>query len=145
MPLIVYASLDLPAADAVIRANESSYVDLSKIPSASLAEQAEVVRTHQTSVTTIYLGFLDPLSMLTPHHETILRRAVESCRVILLTSDPGALSLFWKNGISEMYIVGPSFKDDDNSGRSEIVDNGGSVLPPDAAGYGCPGSGDADQ
>ena len=104
MPLIVYASLDLLAADAAIRKTESSkWIDLSALPSSKLAESAETVRTHQTSMTTIYLGFLDPLVMLTPHHETLLRRAIDSCRVILLTSDPGALSLFWKNGISDLH------------------------------------------
>ena len=105
MPLLVYASLDLLRADAAIRATETSYLDFSTLPSSRIAEHAETVRTHQTSMTTLYLGFLDPLMMLTPHHETLLRRAIASCRVILLTSDPGALSLFWKNGISELHLT----------------------------------------
>jgi len=104
MPLVVYASLDLLRTDAAIRATESSYIDFSSLPSSRLADQAETVRTHQTSMTTLYLGFVDPLLMLTPHHETLLRKAIEACRVILLTSDPGALSLFWKNGISELHV-----------------------------------------
>lgn len=145
MPLLVYASLDLLAADAAIRAKERNVIDLSNTPSARLAEQANTVRTHQTSMTTIYLGFLDPLFMLTPHHETLLRKVIDACRVILLTSDPGALSLFWKNGISELHLYGTRQGEDDNSGRPKIVDDGGVVLAPDVAGHGCSRSGDAHQ
>jgi hypothetical protein len=132
MPLIVHASLDLLSADAAIRARERDWIDLSNSPSNRLAEQADTVRTHQTSMTTIYLGFLDPLFMLSPQHETLLRKVITACRVILLTSDPGALSLFWKNGLSELYLH-MDRKDDDNSRRTQIVDNGGSVLPPNAS------------
>jgi hypothetical protein len=115
MPLIVHASLDLIAADTVIRSQEQDFIDLSNIPSNRLAEQADVVRRHQTSIKTIYLGFLDPLFMLTPHHETLLRKVIDACRVILLTSDPGSLTLFWKNGITELYLHSDSKKNDDNS------------------------------
>jgi hypothetical protein len=105
MPLLVYASLDLLAADAAIRSKESDFLDFSSLPSSKLAETLETVRTHQPSSTTIYLGFVDPLVMLDPHHETSMRKTIATCRVLVVTSDPGALSLGWKNGISELHLV----------------------------------------
>jgi hypothetical protein len=105
MPLIVVASTDLIRADAFVRASESQFIDFANLVPSKLAEQAEQVRLHQTSMTTLYLGFLDPVWMLTPHHETILRRAIRACRVVLVTSDPGTLSLFWKNGLTHLHIL----------------------------------------
>ena len=105
MPLIVYASLDIPKAVQMVQEKETGFIDLSKIPSSELAEQTETIRTHQKEQTSIYLGFLDPLFMLTPYHETILRRSIQSCRVVLVCSDPTALSFFWKNGIEELHLV----------------------------------------
>ena len=105
MPLIVYASLDIPKAVQMVQERESGFIDLSKLPSADLADQTETIRTHQKGQTSIYLGFLDPLFMLTPYHETILRRSIQSCRVVLVCSDPTALSFCWKNGIEELHLV----------------------------------------
>lgn len=105
MPLIVYASLDLLKADAEARAKETISVDLSNILSTDLAEQVETVRTHQKDPVSIYLGYLDPVYMISPYHETILRRSIQSCKLILTTSDPTALSLCWKNGIDYLHIV----------------------------------------
>lgn len=105
MPLIVVASTDLLRADAYVRATERDFVDFSSLPSAKLAEQAEQVRLHQTQETTLYLGFLDPVLMLSPYHETILRRAINTCRVVIVTSNPSTLSLFWKNGLSHLHIL----------------------------------------
>lgn len=105
MPLIVVASLDVLGADAYVRKTESDFIDFSNLPSSKLAEQAEQVRLHQTKQTTLYLGFVDPVFMLTPHHETMLRRAINACRVVLVTSDPATLSLCWKNGITHLHIL----------------------------------------
>jgi hypothetical protein len=105
MPLIVYASLDLPKAVQMVQEKETGFIDLSKCPSGELAEQTETIRTHQKEQTSIYLGFLDPLFMMTPYHETILRRSIQSCRVVFVCSDPTALSFCWKNGIEELHLV----------------------------------------
>lgn len=105
MPLIVYASLDIPKAVQKVQEQETGYIDLSKLPSSDLAEQTETIRKHQKEKTSIYLGFLDPLFMMTPYHETILRRSIQSCRVVLVCSDPTALSFCWKNGIEELHLV----------------------------------------
>ena len=105
MPLIVYATLDLVKGDALLRSQETDFIDLSNIACENLAEQLETIRTHQKGTPTVYVGFLDPVFMLSPYHETILRRSIGSCRILLLTSDPGTLSLSWKNGIDSLHIV----------------------------------------
>lgn len=105
MPAIVYASLDLPKAVQMIRETEKDFIDLSKLPSDQLADQVETIRTHQTEPKTVFLGYVDPLYMLSPYHETILRRGIAECRIILVCSDPTALSFCWKNGIAELHCV----------------------------------------
>lgn len=105
MPLIVYASLDLLKADAEARAKETIDVDLSNIVPSDIAGHVETVRTHQKNTISIYLGYLDPIYMISQYHETVLRRSIQSCNVILTTSDPTALSLCWKNGIDYLHIV----------------------------------------
>ena len=104
MPLIVYASQDVIKADGEAR-KEPIDVDLSSISSSDIAERVETIRTHQRIHTKIYIGFLDPLFMISPYHETILRRGIGDCTVIVTTSDPTALSLFWKNGTTHLHIV----------------------------------------
>jgi hypothetical protein len=105
MPLVVYATPDLLKGDAEIRTRETNMIDISSIPSADLVEHVETIRTHQKIQTTIYLGFLDPIWMLSPYHETLLRRAIRECRLILLTSDPTLLSFSWKNGLDSLILV----------------------------------------
>jgi len=105
MPLIVYATLDLVKGDTLLRSQETDFIDLSNVTSENLAEQLETIRTHQKGTPTVYIGFLDPVFMLSPYHETILRRSIATCRVLLLTSDPGTLNLSWKNGIDLLHLV----------------------------------------
>lgn len=106
MTLTVYASLDLPKADLEARSSlPKDCIDLSKLHSKEVADQSEIVRKHQKSPTTIYLGYIDPIYMLSPYHETILRRSIVDCNVVIVVSDPTALSLYWKNGIDNLHIV----------------------------------------
>ena len=105
MPAIVYASLDVLKAVQAVRDKERDFIDLSKVSSDQLAEQVETIRTHQTEPKTVFIGYIDPLYMLSPYHETILRRGLTDCRIVFVCSDPTALSFCWKNGITELHCI----------------------------------------
>lgn len=100
----VWISLDLRKADDDIRAKYGKdWIDLSGVPSEDLAEQAETLLSHKTEVP-IYLGFLEPLHMLSPYHETRLRPLFRNRTVIVLCSNPSSLTFAWKNGIDSLTI-----------------------------------------
>lgn len=100
----VFLSVDLLATDTFVREQYGKdWIDLSGIPPDQLAEQAETLISHKATAP-IYLGFLDPLCMLTPYHETRLRPLLRHRHVLLLCSDPVSLPFAWKNGIDFLTI-----------------------------------------
>lgn len=97
----VVLSVDLLVADKFIREKYgNNWIDLSGVPSDELADQSDTLLGHRIDVP-IYLGFLDILRMLSPYHETRLRRLFRERTVILLSSDPSSLPFSWKNGIDK--------------------------------------------
>lgn len=106
----MWLSLDLFKADNDIRTKYGkNWIDLSAVAPESIAEQAETLLSHKTEVP-IYLGFLEPLNMLSPYHETRIRPLLRYRTVVLLCSDPAALTFAWKNGIDSLTIYEASFE-----------------------------------
>ena len=56
----------------------------------------------------VYLGYLDPLLMLSPQHETRLRKLFRLCNVSVVVSDPLLLPFAWKNSIAKLVQILPS-------------------------------------
>ena len=106
----VWLSLDLLKADNDIRAKYGKdWIDLSAVTPENLADQAETLLSHKTELP-IYLGFLEPIHMLTPYHETRIRPLLRNRTVLLLCSDPAALTFAWKNGIDSLTIYEAVFE-----------------------------------
>ena len=100
----MFLSLDIWKADTNIREHYGKdWIDLSGLPPDQLAEQAETLISHKATAP-IYLGFLDPLSMLSAYHETRIRPLLRMRDVLLLCSDPASLPFAWKNGIDVLLI-----------------------------------------
>jgi hypothetical protein len=100
--LWVYAGLDLAACDRLARSSlPSGYIDVSKTRTAELAETMTTIYTHHPGCS-MYLGFLDPLQMLSPPHEAACRRVFRECTVAFTTSNPFLLPYAWKNGTAKL-------------------------------------------
>jgi len=77
----------------------------------------------------MYLGFLDPLQMLSPPHEAACRRVFRECTVAFTTSNPLLLPYSWKNGTAKVVVVGSKNRED--ASYTEIVHNGCAPLVQD--------------
>jgi hypothetical protein len=129
--LWVYAGLDLAACDRLARSSlPSGYIDVSKTRTAELAETMTTIYTHHPGCS-MYLGFLDPLQMLSPPHEAACRRVFRECTVAFATSNPFLLPYAWKNGTAKVVVVGSKNKED--ASNSEIVHDGCASLVQDEA------------
>ncbi len=121
--LWVYAGVDLLSAHhRALTDLPKGFVDLSKLSSDKLSSAlTDFCDHHRTGH--LFLGFLDPLLMLHPIEETLLRRGFAHCDVSILVSNPYLLPLSWKNGIQKLVIVGPI---NANSYTAQAIDDGGS-------------------
>jgi hypothetical protein len=103
--LWVYASVDLLSAHKqALEELPSGYVDLRKLSSDMLSNAVRDFCDHHRTGH-IYLGFLDPLLMLHPIQETLLRRGFQQCNVSIVVSNPYLLPFSWKNGIQRLVVV----------------------------------------
>jgi hypothetical protein len=102
--LEVVLSMDLLHADGETRkAYNKNWIDLSNLSPQDIAEQSDTLLSHSTKVP-IYLGYVDPLHMLSPYHETRLRPLLRQRHAIVLCSDPATLPFAWKNGIDTLIV-----------------------------------------
>ena len=105
--LWVYAGLNIPACDARARQDlPKDCIDVSKTPSSSLVEVLLTIYSHQPKGHSIYLGFLDPILMLSQQDEARCRRVFREFQVYMLVSNPFILPFAWKNGLQSLRIIG---------------------------------------
>jgi len=131
--LWVYAGLDLVECDRIARAAlPAGYIDVSKTRATDLSETMMTIYSHHPG-SAMYLGFVDPILMLTPPHEAACRRVFRGCTVGLVTSNPLLLPYSWKNGTSKLVVVGS--KNDKDASNSETVNDGSAPLLQDEAGH----------
>lgn len=140
--LWVYAGLDLVDCDTQARASlPEGYLDVSKTRASDLAETMNTIYSHHPG-SAIYLGFVDPLFMLTPSHEASCRRVFRGCTVALVCSNPLLLPYSWKNGTSKLVVVGSKTDKKNDTSYSPPVHHSRSPLVQDEAGHGGDASGD---
>jgi hypothetical protein len=106
--LFVYAGLNLRLCDQ--RAREAlpteGTIDMSRLAVGALADALATVCQHRRSeTTTVYMGFVDPILMLTPPDEARCRRAFRTLNVYLVVSNPFILPFSWKNGLGGLVVV----------------------------------------
>lgn len=130
--LWVWAGLDLVECDRIARAAlPAGYIDVSKTRACDIADTMMTIYSHHPGLA-IYLGFVDPLLMLTPSHEAACRRVFRGCTVAFVCSNPLLLPYSWKNGTSKLVVVGSKNK---NASITETVNHCGSPLLQDEAGH----------
>ena len=133
--LWVYAGLNLVECDRIARAAlPTGYIDISKTRAADVSETMLTICSHHPGAS-IYLGFLDPLLMISPPQEAACRKVLRECTVALVVSNPLLLPYSWKNGTSKLIVVGS--KNERNASDSKTLDHGGSPLLQHEVGYGC--------
>lgn len=128
--LWVYAGLDVLKTLQVAKEElPSNFIDLSKVPSENLVKAVTDYCNHH-STGHMYIGYLDPLLMLHPMEETLLRRGFTQCDISVIVSNPFLLPLSWKNGTCRLRVIeGPVKyvsipKTDHNGGTSHVQDEG---------------------
>jgi hypothetical protein len=105
--LWVYAGLNIPACDARARQDlPADCIDVSKTPTSTLVDVLLTIYSHQTKGRSIYLGFLDPLLMLSQPDEARCRRVFREFQVYMVVSNPFILPIAWKNGLHSLRILG---------------------------------------
>jgi len=96
--LWVYAGVDLLATQAKAKSDlPKGFIDLSKIATDKLSSAVRDFCDHHREGH-IFLGYVDPLLMLHPIEETLLRRGFERCTMSIVVSNPYLLPISWKNG-----------------------------------------------
>jgi len=132
--LWVYAGLNLVDCDRVARLDlPKGFTDLSKTPASNLAGELETVQSHFPGAR-VYLGYVDPLLMLSPQNDTRCRKAFRDCTVSMIVSNPLLLPYSWKNGTDRLTVVGTISKDD--ASPPETLDHGSSPHVHDEVGHG---------
>jgi hypothetical protein len=129
--LWVYAGLNL--LECIKHAKEDlpkHAVDLSKVNTEHLPKAIQDFCNHHETGH-IFLGFLDPLLMLHPTEETLLRRGFTQCDMSVIVSNPCLLPLSWKNGCEKLRIYEAV-----NAPNTETLHDGGSPHIQDESGYG---------
>lgn len=127
--LHVYAGMDTVACDTRARKDlPSDALDISKTPTSNLVDALLTIFRHQPAGRSVYIGFLDPLLMLSQQDEVRCRKVFRTFQVYMVTSNPFILPFSWKNGLKTLVIIGQHTK---YAETSSPVHDGGSahVLP----------------
>lgn len=95
------------------------FLDLSKIQSLRLVDEADAIVSHHTSCC-IFLGFLEPGWMLEPTHQTRIRKLFRKFPVAFITNFVESIPFSWKNEIDIFYTDTPVNK----NGNTNSLDNG---------------------
>jgi hypothetical protein len=98
------------------------FLDLSKVPSSQLANEAESILNHHKSCF-VFLGYLEPGWMLEATHQTRLRKLFRKFPVAMVTHFVDSLPFSWKNEIDTFYTE----KDLNKNGITNSLDNGSSI------------------
>lgn len=122
--LWVYAGADLIRCDQRARMDlPVNTIDVSK--TTNIAETLLTIYAHQTPGSIIYLGYIEPILMLTPQDEARLRKVFREFEVVIVVSNPFILPFSWKNGMKTLVVVGQH-----NVETSSPLDNGSSPHVP---------------
>jgi len=97
-------------------------LDLSKVSSACLADEAESILNHHKQCC-VFLGYLEPGWMLEPTHQTRLRKLFRKFPVAVVTHFTDSLPFSWKNEIDTFYTAINRNK----HGTANSFNNGSSV------------------
>lgn len=98
-------------------------LDLSKIPSDKLADEADAIVSHHSDCK-VFLGHLEPGWMLDPTHQTRLRKLFRKFSVGIVTYFAESIPYSWKMETDVIY----STKEIANTnGDSRSINDGGSV------------------
>jgi len=94
-------------------------IDLSKVPSADLANECDSIASHHTDCA-VFMGYLEPGWMIEPSHQTRIRKLIRKFNVGLVCYFPESLPFSWKTDIHTFYTENPN-------GGSDSVNNGSSL------------------
>ena len=132
--LWVYAGLNLVECMKAAKADlPENAIDLSKLDPELLARAVDDFCNHHVEGH-IFLGYVDPLLMLHPTHETLLRRGFRGRTVMsVVVSNPYLLPLSWKNGCEKLRLLESV---SENANSSEALHHGGAPHVQDEAEYG---------
>ena len=123
--LLVYAGLDLIECDRRARLDiPSDCIDMSKTSVTSIASGLRTICQHHSPGKSVYIGFLDPLIMLSPPDEVLCRQAFRTMDVYIVVSNPFILPFSWKNGTSKLIIIGEHEEDAEDT---KVIDDGRSA------------------
>ena len=94
--LIVHAGVPLPAPSV-------EGLDLSNLTPSNLVDTLETICQHKTS-SNIWIGFLDPLWMLTEPERIRMRTCIRKLEITMTCSNPRLLPYSWKAEIRKLFI-----------------------------------------
>jgi len=123
--LYVYAGMDMVACD--IRARKdlpAGALDISKTPASNLVDALLTIFGHQPTGRSVYIGFVDPILMLSQQDEVRSRKVFRAFDIYMVVSNPFILPFSWKNGLKSLVVVGQHTKDVETA---PTVDDGGSA------------------
>jgi hypothetical protein len=86
----------------------SDAIDLSKVMTHELCEKLETIYNHHKTGS-IYLGFVEPLCMLSPQEQIRIRKVFRKFEVYLIVANIFILPFSWKNGTRKL-VVGNEYK-----------------------------------
>ena len=86
------------------------FIDLSKVPSATLADACSNIVGHHKSCV-VFLGYIEPGWMLDLQSQTRIRRLFRKFPVGLVVNFTESLPFSWKNEIDMIYTFKPLNKD----------------------------------
>lgn len=81
---------------------DSTWIDISNLPSSQLVEQSESILSHHPNAT-VFLGYLEPGWMLELTHQTILRNLFRKFDVGFVCKFQDSIPFSWKNEIEVLY------------------------------------------
>lgn len=126
--LYVYAGMDVVACDTRARKDlPVGTLDISKTPALNLVDALLTIFGHQPSGRSVYIGFIDPLLMLSQQDEVRCRKVFRAFDIYMVVSNPFILPFSWKNGLKSLVVVGQHTKDAEVA--SPLHDGGSAHVP----------------
>ena len=126
--LHVYAGMDMVACDMRARKDlPPDALDISKTSTSNLVDALLTIFRHQPPGRSVYIGFLDPLIMLSQQDEVCCREVFRAFQVYMVTSNPFILPFSWKNGLNTLVVVGQHIDHAETS--TPVHDRGSAHVP----------------
>ena len=119
---MLYICLDI-SRFAEFREKFGATLDLSRISSDKLADEADAIVNHHSDCK-VFLGYLEAGWMLDPTHQTRLRKLFRKFPVAIVTHFPESLPYSWKMETDVIYSTNIIA---DTNGNSDSLNDGGAV------------------